>query len=36
MLPLWQGLDRVISEYLNGYTLEDLMQRSEPGNDYVI
>lgn len=36
MLPLWQGLDRVISEYLDGYTLEDLMHRSEPGNDYVI
>ena len=36
MLPLWQGLDRVIAEYLDGYTLEDLMQSSEPGNDYVI
>ena len=36
MLPLWQGLDQVISEYLDGITLEQLMQQSEPGNDYVI
>lgn len=36
MLPLWQGLDQVISAYLDGITLEQLMQQSEPGNDYVI
>ena len=36
MLPLWQGLDRVITEYLDGFTIEDLMRQSEPGNDYVI
>ncbi len=35
-LPLWQGLDRVISEYLNGITIADLMQRGDAGNDYVI
>lgn len=35
-LPLWQGLDKVISEYLESYTLADLMQGAEPGNDYVI
>ena len=23
-LPLWEGLDRVIGDYLNGYTLADL------------
>ena len=35
-LPLWRGLDRVISQYLEGYTIADLMRRGEPGNDYVI
>lgn len=35
-LPLWQGLDRVISEYLDGITLADLLQRETQGNDYVI
>lgn len=35
-LPLWQGLDAVISGYLNGITLADLMQRDADGNDYVI
>ena len=35
-LPVWQGLDRVISEYLDGITVADLMQRGNAGNDYVI
>lgn len=35
-LPLWQGLDRVIGEYLDRFTLADLMRREDPGNDYVI
>ena len=35
-LPLWQGLDQVISEYLNRYTIADLMQAGQPGDDYVI
>jgi Rrf2 family protein len=35
-LPLWQGLDKVIYEYLESYTIADLMQTDEPGNDYVI
>lgn len=35
-LPLWQGLDRVISEYLERYTIADLMRAGEPGNDYII
>lgn len=35
-LPLWQGLDRVIREYLADYTLADLLRPDEPGNDYVI
>ncbi len=35
-LPLWQGLDRVISEYLDSYTIEDLMRRESSGDNYVI
>ena len=35
-LPLWQGLDRVIEDYLSRYTLADLMSREDPGYDYII
>lgn len=35
-LPLWQGLDRVINEYLDGVTLADLLRGRVRGNDYVI
>ena len=35
-LPVWQGLDRVINEYLEGITLADLLRREAKGNDYVI
>ena len=35
-LPLWKGLDRLIRDYLENYTIADLVQRDEPGNDYVI
>lgn len=35
-LPMWQGLDAVINNYLDNITLADLMQTDEPGNDYVI
>lgn len=35
-LPLWQGLDQVISEYLSRYTIADLMQAGQPGDDYII
>ena len=37
-LPLWQGLDRVIEDYLTGVTLQDLIdrQREHSGDDYVI
>ena len=36
-LPLWQGLDRVIEDYLAGVTLQDLIdrQREHSGDDYV-
>ena len=35
-LSLWQGLDRVINEYLDGITIADLMHQGAPGDDYVI
>lgn len=35
-LPLWQGLDKVISDYLDNITLADLMRPDEAGDDYVI
>ena len=37
-LPLWQGLNRVISDYLSSVTLQDLLdqQRAQYANDYVI
>ncbi len=35
-LRLWQGLDQVISDYLESKTIADLMCSGEAGNDYVI
>lgn len=35
-LPLWQGLNRVVNEYLDGVTLADLMSSTTQGGDYVI
>ena len=37
-LPVWQGLTRVINEYLDGITLQDLadQQRARYANDYMI
>ena len=35
-LPLWQGLDKVIHNYLSSITLADLMHRDPTGFDYVI
>ena len=26
-LPLWEGLDRVVSEYLGGFTIQDLVKQ---------
>ena len=36
--PIWQGLYRVINEYLDGITLQDILdqQRERYANDYVI
>lgn len=35
-LPLWQGLDKVINDYLDNITIADLMQNGSAGYDYVI
>ena len=35
-LPMWQGLDQVIREYLNRFTVADLMAREDGSFDYVI
>ena len=37
-LPLWQGLYKVINEYLDGITLQDLLdqQKEHYANDYSI
>lgn len=35
-IAMWKGLDEVINRYLDSYTIADLMQSAQPGNDYVI
>ena len=35
-LTLWQGLDKVICEYLESVTIADLMEQCAAGDDYVI
>ncbi|MGN0629475.1 MAG: RrF2 family transcriptional regulator [Oscillospiraceae bacterium] len=37
-LPIWQGLSRVINEYLDGITLQDILdqQKERYTNDYSI
>lgn len=37
-LSIWKGLDKVINEYLDGITLQDIIdqQRAKYANDYVI
>jgi DNA-binding IscR family transcriptional regulator len=37
-LPIWKGLDKVITEYLDGITLQDILDRSETsrGAEYCI
>ena len=37
-LPVWQGLNRVINEYLDSITLQDILdqQRERYVNDYII
>ena len=35
-LSLWQGLDKVIHDYLGSVTIADLMEHESIGDDYVI
>ena len=35
-LNMWQGLDKVINEYLDNYTIADLMKSGAAGDNYVI
>ncbi len=35
-LKVWDGLNRVITEYLDGITLADLIQTPDNGGDYCI
>lgn len=35
-LPLWQGLSKVINEYLDSVTLQDLIDMQMSADDYVI
>lgn len=35
-LSLWQGLDQVITQYLDHYTIQDLLQQNGDCGDYVI
>ena len=35
-LPMWQGLDKVINEYLDGILLSDLVLPDSAGDTYVI
>lgn len=35
-LYVWQGLHKTIAEYLDGITVQDIIDRSNSGNDYCI
>ena len=35
-LPLWEGLNKVVREYLGHYTVQDLIPQNSDGFDYVI
>ena len=35
-ISMWEGLDRIISQYLDGITVADLMRRDTGALDYVI
>ena len=35
-LPLWDGLNRLIRDYLESRSIADLMRKDEAGDDYVI
>ena len=33
---MWQGLDKIINDYLDKITVADLIQTDSPGDFYVI
>jgi Rrf2 family protein len=37
-LPVWEGLEKVITGYLDSITIQDILDQSHdlPGNDYII
>ena len=35
-LPMWRKLNTMINDYFDGITLADLVNTSQPGNDYEI
>ena len=35
-LDFWRGLDKVIRNYIDNYTIADLIHTQEAGNDYII
>lgn len=35
-LPIWQGLNKVINDYLDSITLQDILDRQHGADDYVI
>ena len=35
-LEFWRGLDGVIRDYVSRFTVADLMERAQEGNDYII
>lgn len=35
-LPLWEGLEKVVVEYLSGFSVQDLLPKDGDGFDYVI
>ena len=35
-LPMWQGLDAAIREYLGRYSIADLMHREDASSDFII
>ena len=35
-LPLWTGLGKVINDYLDNVTLQDILDQKQSGDNYVI
>lgn len=35
-LSFWQGLDKVIREYVDSHTIADLIHMDDPGSNYII